>query len=363
MKYIVCLSDAPWGADPSRAQQLMARMKEARVLFFQPASGRGDRRWAKGGVRVRPNVTVYTLPPVAVEDERLLPLFRIGRRRLARYINRVLDKQRARDYLLWTTSPEQVHLLDRLGYSALVYDCSGDWSDLPDRWEGSLAHAADVVFAASHELLDRLTPCSNNLALLPNGVNYSLFSNHEAPTARLLPDASGPVFCRTGEITADLDLSPVLYAARHRPDWTFVFVGAQDADNPLLERLSALDNVVLTGPRPMVDLPDWMDRGDVLFDLLREDAAYSDVVATRIYEYLATGKPVVCMLWPDQVEQFPDVIYGAHDQDDFVRLCRTALEEDRTWVAERRRNYAAKAAWSTRAADVMHILDTAGLLG
>lgn len=363
MKQIVCLSDAAWGPDPSRTQQLMARMKGVHVLYFEPAEGRGDQRWRQGGRRVRPGVTVYTLPPVAVQDERLSPLFRLGRRRIARYINRVLDKQRVRDYLLWTTSPEQVHLLDRLGYSALVYDCARDWSDLPERWEGSLAGASDVVFAASHELLDALTPCSANLVLLPNGVNYSLFSGGgNASIERPLPEVEGPVFCRTGDIHADLDLSPVLYAARQRPDWTFVLLGTQDRDNPLLSQLGALDNVVLPGRRPMVDLPEWMARCHVCFDLLRQDAAYSDVIPTRIYEYLSTGKPIVCMLWPDQVEQFPDVIYGAHSPESFLRLCETALQEDRTWVSERRQSYGAKAAWSGRAAEVMRLLDTIGLL-
>ena len=54
---------------------------------------------------------------------------------------------------------------------------------LPPAWEGSLASAADVVFAASPELAERLSPCSGNIALLPNGVDRKstrLNSSHSA---------------------------------------------------------------------------------------------------------------------------------------------------------------------------------------
>ena len=94
MKQIVCLSHTPWRSIPSRTQQLMTRMKGVQVLFFEPASGRKDRSWRKGGRRVRPEVTVYTLPPVPTLDERLLPLFKMGQRKLARFINQQLDKHR-----------------------------------------------------------------------------------------------------------------------------------------------------------------------------------------------------------------------------------------------------------------------------
>ena len=362
MNYIVCLSDKPWRGIPSRTQQLMSRMKGCHVLFFEPASGRRDRSWRQPGRRVRPDVTVYTLPPVATLDERYILPFKQGQRRLARFINRQLDRHRTDGVLLWATSPAHVHLLDRLSYDTLVYDCSREWSDLPDHWEGSLAKAADVVFAASRELLDQLTPCNPNLALLPNGVHYSLFANGSSSADHLYPQVTGPIFCWAGTVHADLDLAPVIHTATQHPDWTFLLVGRLDEENPFLSRLKRLPNVIAAGQRPLVELPDYLARCDVCIDLLRRDAPYSDVIPSRIYEYLSTGKPIVAMLWPDQVELFPDVIYGAYTPQSFSELCERALEEDRAWVADRRRSYGANAAWSRRAEDVQRILDTVGLL-
>ena len=86
------------------------------------------------------------------------------------------------------------------------------------------------------------------------------------------------------------------------------------------------------------------------------------MISPRLYEYLATGKPIVSMLWPGQVEQFPDVIYNARDEGEFLTLCAHALEEDPGFVTGRRRDHAAQAAWPLRAAQISRILTTAGLL-
>jgi len=125
--------------------------------------------------------------------------------------------------------------------------------------------------------------------------------------------------------------------------------------------LATYSNVVFLGQRPLVDLPDYLSRFQVLLNLRREGDADSDVIPTRIYEYLSTGLPVVSLLLPDEVEEFPDVIYGAHDPEEFVHLCERALAEDPTWVAPRRRDYGAASAWSRRAEEVRRILGAISL--
>lgn len=363
MKQILCLAGQPWSSSPGRTQQLVSRLKDSQILYFSPSGGRVDRAFLQKGRRVRPNVTVYTLPPLLLPvEERYGRLFRLSQGRLGRFIADKAARHRFRAPLLWVTSPEQVHLLDLLEYGGLVYDCDQEWDGLPPAWEGSLAGAADVVFAASPQLQDRLSPCSPNIALLPNGVNYPLFSGETAsPRPDPLPRTSGPVLGRAGTVWEDLDLSPMLYAAQERPDWTFLLLGRLE-DNPLLPRLRRLPNVVLPGPCPLSEVPDWLHRCHVLVDFLRLDRPYDDVIPSRLYEFMATGKPVVSMLWPDQVERFPDVVYGPHSEREFLTLCRHALEEAPGFVSERRRDHARAAAWPERAAQVSRILGTAGLL-
>lgn len=362
MKYIICLANEPWLDVPTRTQQLMTRMKNVRVLFFEPASGTKDRSWKKSGRQVRPNITVYTLPPVRTMDERFGLFFRSGQDRLAKFIARKVDKHRARHALLWVTSPAHVHLLDRLAYDTLIYDCDRDWPDYPEHWERSVAHAAVVVFAASPDLRQALLDSNSNVALLPNGVHYSLFSQRSPSADQLLPEVTGPLLCWAGTIHADMDLSPLLYAAAEQPDWTFVLLGRIDKANRYVGRLRRMSNILLLGPCPLMEVPDYLYRSHVCIDLLRQDAPYSDVIPNRLYEYMSTGKPIVSMLRPEQVELFPDVIYAAHDPDEFVHMCQQAMDEDYNWVSGRRRGYGANAAWSARADEVARILDAGGLL-
>ena len=94
---------------------------------------------------------------------------------------------------------------------------------LPDQspwWESDLALAADVVFAASQGLIDHLSPCNDNIALLPNGVNHPMFTRPPAELPPELRGLSSPILGYTGTLWRDLDLAPVLYAAQAMPACT-----------------------------------------------------------------------------------------------------------------------------------------------
>ena len=217
MQQIVCLSAEPWRTVPTRTQQLMIRLKDAQVLFFEPPG----RRWRQPGRQMRPGLTVFTLPPLPEVEPRHALLHRQRWRWLARFILRQMERHRFKEPLLWCTDPEQIHLLELLPHRGVVYDCDRDWFDLPPRWESDLALAADVVFAASPGLADHLSPCNDNIALLPNGVNFPMFTRTPADCPPELRGLTGPVLGYVGTIWPDLDLSPALRAARAMPPSSF----------------------------------------------------------------------------------------------------------------------------------------------
>ncbi len=360
MKHLVCLSDAPWSSVPARTQQLMTRLKNVQILYFEPPARRKGRPWKRPARRVRPGLLVCSLPPVLDGEGEHPLLFRLGQRKLARYVEKTMLHHRVQDPVLWCATPTAVHLLDVLPRQGLVYDCSRDWSSLPDQWESELALTADVVFAASPELCDHIGPCSDNVALLPNGANYTMFARADLEIPPALRDISGPVLGYEGTIWHDLDLEPLLRAAREHPAATFVLVGRVER-NPHLRALERLPNVLLLGRKPLVELPEYLDRFDVCLNLLRTGSMDGDILPPRIFEYFATGKPVVSMLLPGQVEQFPDVVYGAHTSAEFSQLCTSALAERGSWARDRRRSYGQTGSWSNRAREVEHILESIGL--
>ena len=357
MKQIVCLARAPWRARPDRTQQLLARLGDAQILFFEPAPRRGG-PVPEQGRRVRSHITVYTLPsPLPLPGEGSV----LARRRLdkcADFIQSMLDKHRFREPALWCTAPVHAQFLDKLAYRGVVYDCHRFWEDEYLDWESDLTRHAEVVFAASFGLTKRLSPCSDNIALLPNGVNPVLFQQKVRTVPPALADLPGRrVLGRVGSVTGQVDLEPLLYLARHRPEWTFALMGR--VTKPAAEQLRGLENVVLTGAVNPLDLPDYLYRCDLLFDLPRFDRP-GDVVPIRVFEYLATGKPIVTVVDPSVPDAIPELVSTAYDGPGFLRRCKSALAEDPS-LPRRRREMARQCSWANRAAQVSSILEATGL--
>ena len=358
MKQIVCLARAPWRARPDRTQQLLARLGDAQILFFEPAPRRGG-PVPEQGRRVRSHITVYTLPsPLPLPGEGSV----LARRRLdkcADFIQSMLDKHRFREPALWCTAPVHAQFLDKLAYRGVVYDCHRFWEDEYLDWESDLTRHAEVVFAASFGLTKRLSPCSDNIALLPNGVNPLLFQQREHSLPPALSGLTGQkILGRVGRVDAQVDTEPLLYLARHRPEWTFVLMGP--ATQPGAEPLLGQDNIVLTGPVDPLDVPDCLYRCDLLFDLARLDRPGSDVTPSRVYEYLATGRPVVTVVDPHVPDAIPELVSTAYDGPGFLRRCKAAFGEDPS-LPRRRRAMAQQSSWANRAAQVSGILEAAGL--
>lgn len=362
MSAIVCISAAPWRSIPTRTQQLMTRLKGTQIFFFEPPAERGSQEYKKPGRKVRPGITVYTLPPVWDVTPRQRLRFRHNQRKTADFIQGILRRSDQREPLLWCATPEGVHLLDYLPYKGLVYDCDRYWTQFPLTWESDLAIAADVVFAASGGLVDRLSPCSGNIALVPNGCNYPMFTRSDIEVPQTLKEAGKPLLGYAGTLWADLDLDPIFTCAAAHPDWWFLLLGAQEP-SPALERLRAMPQVILADRCPLIEVPDYVHQCDVCLDLRRTGVA-NDVCSSRIFEYLSAGKPVVRHSFPGQVEDFsvPGLCYQSDELHGFVAACEQALREDSHWLQTRRREAGEASAWDNRALTVQKILETNMLL-
>ncbi len=359
MKQILCLSHTPWQATPNRTQQLLGRLSDVQILFIEPPASRGTPKQEQGR-RMRSHITVYTLPsPLPVGSIRRLS----QRRNISKaetFILDVMSKHHFRNPVLWCTSPEQVSLANRISNRGVVYDCHKEWGEEYLDQESELTSRAEVVFAASPGLVERLSPCSDNIALLPNGVNPLMFDRGEfSPPDRLATLAEHTVLGRVGDLTGQTDLKPLLAAATAQRNWAFLLMGR--VTKQVSDILSRYKNIILTGPVNSVELPDYLSLCDLLFDLTQEDLRGCDILPDRIYEYMATGKPIVMMAEPNYVEPFPDIIYTAYDHTGFLRRCRKALEGEPAELVQQRKACADQCAWAVRAAEISRILESTGL--
>lgn len=360
MAQMICISYLPWQNTPFRTQRLVTHLPDMEILFFQPAIGQPA---ASEGVHVQPNITVYTLPAsLFSQDPRPRAI-----RRAAELINQQLENNGFEEPLLWACSPIVALLLDDIPYHGLIYDCDRFWHHLPVTLESNLAYQADLILAASQGLEERLSLCNDNIALIPWGTDFTLFSTMEQGHLPIPSDfvsicTRGPVFGYLGQVEQRLNLNPVLSAAAAHPDWQFVFLGRYSTKSPYLEDAELLDNIHFLGTRPQALIPDYVYQFDVCFDLAHSTDPEDDIIPSRIYTYLLTGKPIVALHLRLGTPLFPDVIHNADSTTEFIAKCEKALLEHNHWAMQRRKRYGAAANWVNRYEKTNQLMDLNGFL-
>ena len=113
---------------------------------------------------------------------------------------------------------------------------------------------------------------------------------------------------------------------------------------------------------PQPELPAYLSQMDVCLNVFRAGALSRDVSPLKFYEYLATGKPVVSTREPLQVEEFADVVYIAHDAEEFLSLCDQAAAEHDPDKTARRLAYGAQCSWTERVHQIEQVLYAKGVL-
>lgn len=381
MRKIVCLSTSPWYPIPTRKQQVMSRIPDAEILYFDPAVSllaplrdreAGKKLWAyrKPGAHPQSNITVYSLPPVLPFFNKFHWINRLNQRRISRFVKKKLAQHEMDKPVLWTYSPTSCDCVDRIPHSALVYDCVDRHSaygglmdpKVVDAMEEALAAKADRVFATAQGLCDRLKAVNPNTVFLPNGANYARFSQaaQPQPAPADFPKGEGPVFGFVGALQECIAYDYVEYAAKKKPEWRFVFIGGEKPGADL-SGLKALNNVFFLGLKPNDQLPAYMAQFDACLNLFASGDLSKDVSPLKFYEYLATGKPIVTTPQPDQVLAYRELIHVAHTKEEFVVMCAEAQADELPERKAARMEAGRESSWDARVAEMSRILETAGV--
>ena len=382
MKQIVCLATSPWYPIPTRKQQVMGRIPDAEILYFDPSitylAPLRDKlarpkltAYRKAGEEIKPGLTVYALPPVLPFFNKFRWINRLNQKRIARYVRKRMQAHGMEKPLLWVYSPVTVDCVDRIPHSALVYDCVDRHSAygglmnpaLVDRMELQLAEKCDQVFATAKPLAERLATANPHTAFIPNGANFERFSQavHELPCPKELEGLPRPVFGFVGALQECIEYGYIEAAARTQPEWSFVFIGRE---NPgvNLQNLRQLENCHFLGLKPNEELPAYIRQFDACLNLFAASDLSKDVSPLKFYEYLATGKPIVSTPQPDQVLRYAPLIHIAATQDEFITCCQTALTDTDPQRTALRLEEGRKSSWDARVAQMMDILGERNIL-
>lgn len=366
---VVCISQQEWEAPLQTNRQRICEqlaISGHRVLFVETGSWFGGikhignlrlRRLRRvlGAESIAPNIKVHRALNPAPFSWRSRWAVTLNAWLLAKSLGHLLRASGLSPALILLYDPRGIETANRLGSLAVIYDCvddhaqqlSGRTRRLVGYFDGKAARDADAVAVTAAPLLARHTAVNPHTELIPNVADFQHFS-HVRPPGRA--DGQMPVIGFAGNIVPlKVDLDVIATLALENRQWTFMLVGpvAKELDRKM-SRLATESNVISTGRADYQDLPGYLAKFDVgLIPYLRNGYTES-CFPLKLYEYLASGLPVVVSGLPSVPAISGDVLH-AEGAAGIANAIQRALDKSTGPDIDRRRSLAARHTWSDRA--------------
>jgi hypothetical protein len=246
------------------------------------------------------------------------------------------------------------------------YGCYTGWDPaLVAAGERKMLAHCDAAFAISPALADDFRKLTDRPVFVqPNGIAESFVAAFDKPLPAPddLPPGGPPVVGCVGQISRAYDWDLLDELVRLCPGLSFVFVGPvfpeRPEDQARLDRVFAAANVRWLGPKPHGELPRYMQRFDVCLNPLRVEPCNDRRSVLRLYDYLASDRPVVSTPIASALEHRPYVEVG-RDAGELAGLLLRACGPDRPTVDRgARRDYLRRHTWERRAEQFLTNLRT-----
>lgn len=381
--YLLLLIDAPpYRGLMQRHQQIVTRLtNRIRIVYHEESpsilscllkkqySSKQVSEHKKGLQCVSENLLLINSPPGLPEKLGFSWVNRRNHIAISNHLKPHLEKPGVK-IILWVAHPKGVEIADHLDHALCIYDCYDAFGEFQEeKWkaddikklESKLLKRADLVLASAQSLADTCKNHNSNVHLVPNGADVSHFqkvmekpelNNRGFEPSALQNDISKvqrPIVGYMGDMASWLDVDTLFKSASEMTDVSFVFLGTVKRD---VEKLKALPNVHFFGRIDYADLPYFIRHFDVCTIPFIVNEMTVHVNPIKVYEYMATGLPIVSSKLPEVVS-LGDLIYFYDDvigADDFQRVVRDALAEGKSNsdLPDHRRETASANSWDAR---------------
>jgi hypothetical protein len=337
---LLVLAEVRWGYFRTRKQFLLSRFPERwRVFYAQPPAFGGDDPWTP---RREGRVTYFTVPflkPATTSAlyNRLATIGagrglieRIAERHLRRRLRELGVEERP---VLMASNIYAARMLERLPRRAAFYDYNDNpfqFAGVPDwargYWPRTLARI-DALFVVSRWYQERLaadTPVPP--ILIGNGVECERFAAPE-PVPDDLARFPRPWIGYLGLLSHFLDFEVLEALRQARRGGTLVLIGpGSPATDVAIARLQAHEGVAVLGARPYAQVPAYMQALDVgVIPFRAQDPFVQGINPNKVYQYLASGRPVITVPLLD-LDAVPPLLQYASDPSAFAAAAGRALD-------------------------------------
>ncbi|QHS23491.1 glycosyltransferase family 1 protein [Virgibacillus sp. MSP4-1] len=285
----------------------------------------------------------------------------------------IADSSEKNKKVLWYSTPSYSGLTKYKIWDKIIYDCSDFWGS---PWErgGSLLHLksgiidkvirssetkiieeSELIFASSAFLAKRISDIKE-ATVIENGVEFEQFSSS---TDKKLCEIPSPKIGFIGGIKNKIDYNLLYRLSTSYPDYSIVLIGPNSTSGSSakeLESLKKLRNVYKIDGIDYSEVPSYMKSLDVGI-LPYKKIDYNQAVSPlKLFEYLATGIPVVGYGLPTTKKYSADGIYiHAETTKEFVEACEysIAISNEERYI-KNRKSVAEKHDWDNKLSQMIN---------
>jgi len=180
---------------------------------------------------------------------------------------------------------------------------------------------------------------------IPNGVDV----NEKKPQKSNYQKKEKKLIGYVGIINQEVNMDLLEFIISHNSNADFVVIG--QATNECLQDINKLiaehANFIYLGPKSHDEIPAFMEECDVLINIKNNNYTTSGADSIKIYEYLATGKPIVATPMPP-ADRFTDLMYVTSDKFEYSEFIKAALAENDSELRKKRMEAAGNNSWPRR---------------
>jgi glycosyltransferase involved in cell wall biosynthesis len=297
--------------------------------------------WMKGVRQARKNIYVYYPPPLFLQYGHLDIMDRLNQSITANAVARVVGRLEFTTPIIWIYHPYAVFPNGQFKEKLVCYDCNDDVGFFYTQnfrnkrkvlsfMEEKLTKRADIVFATSKNLYTLRHSQNPNTYYFPSGIDFDSFQKDRSSSPSIpddLKNIQGPIIGFVGGMdNTKMNWEWIQKASMGKADWSFVFIGPCVA--PLPDEIKHQKNIFFLGTKETAFLPEYLKAFDVCIIPYRGHDFLRNCFPTKVFEYLAAGKPVVSSVIP-ALEEFQHVVRLSGNQEEFISNIENALIEGR----------------------------------
>ena len=263
-------------------------------------------------------------------------------------------------------SPVYASLLGELNEEKNIWHLTDDYMSLKEyqnrtyrKLDEEFTTKVDLILAVSDKLAQEKKKENKNTYLFPNAMDWDWFESHEKSIPDDLKAIKGKKVGFVGSINARIDTELMIKLSDKFQNTNFIFIGAKGArDFDLYEyrRLFGRKNIWEFGARERDKIPGYLTNFDALILPYKISAFNEASDPLKLYEYLASGKPIASTNLPS-ARKFSRAVYIAKDDEDFTKLLKAALTDKSEEMKNLRINTAKANSWEIRVKELERIIN------